>query len=195
MCERMMDKRKDLELLLKIFHKDDLQHLELNMGCRFRVLHIRARKFCCFIPHFCKDAFRTCKNDEVVFEEYWVDPREQPVTSRDSKAPYKRGTYRETVEQAKDLLSTRALKESMSPTPPTTRKTIEIPDTELINRMNQTISDLGGSVGILLLSQKTNIEVDTLITLIRANSNTFYLDDSGQSVTLTSFLQDLENSK
>lgn len=29
------------------------------------------------------------------------------------------------VEQAKDLLSTRALKESMSPTPPTTSKTIE----------------------------------------------------------------------
>jgi hypothetical protein len=71
----------------------------------------------------------------------------------------------------------------------------EILDKTLVDNIYQTISELGGSVGIFLLSQKTHIEVNKLITLIRANSNTFYLDDNGQSVTLTSFLQDLENSK
>jgi hypothetical protein len=99
-----MDKRKDLELLMGVFLEEDLQHLILNIECYFRVSNTRTRKYYCFIPHFCKYAFRNCKNDVVVFKEYWVDPREQPVLSRGSKTPYKRGSYRETVEKAKELL-------------------------------------------------------------------------------------------
>jgi len=53
---------------------------------------------------------------------------------------------------------------------------IEIPETILVDTISLTLSELGGSVGILLLSQKTKIEVNKLIPLIRKHSSTFHLE-------------------